>query len=30
MEKKLQKAWNKFHKFMKCGRISKIWKQSLK
>ena len=30
MEKKIKKAWKEFHKFMKCGRINKIWKQTLK
>ncbi len=26
MEKKIKKAWNKFHKFMKAGRINKVVK----
>ena len=24
MEKKIKKAWKKFHKFMKCSRLNKV------
>ena len=29
MEKKIKRAWKKFHKFMKSGRIHKVVKAAL-